>query len=106
MGIHPVARPARDGIRPWASFKTLWARQTPLSGGLLDAAREKLTEAARLLDLSEHRFGQLLSQAIRAGVATGLDIFGSLCFAVAWLPHIRTHQTPAPEPGKGSSARR
>ena len=37
------------------------ADEAPLVGDLLDAAQEKLTEAARLLDLSEHRLGQLLS---------------------------------------------
>ena len=37
------------------------ADEAPLLGDLLDAAQEKLTEAARLLDLSEHRLGQLLS---------------------------------------------
>jgi Transposase DDE domain len=37
------------------------ADKAPLVGDLLDAAQEKLTEAARLLDLSEHRLGQLLS---------------------------------------------
>ena len=34
------------------------ADEAPLVGDLLDAAQEKLTEAARLLDLSEHRLGQ------------------------------------------------
>ena len=33
------------------------ADEAPLSGDLLDAAQEELTEAARLLDLSKHRFG-------------------------------------------------
>ena len=37
------------------------ADEAPLVGDLLDAAQEKLTEAARLLDLSEHWLGQLLS---------------------------------------------
>src|SRR5580704_16993700 len=37
------------------------ADEAPLGGDLHDAAQQKLTEAARLLDLSEHRFGQLLS---------------------------------------------
>jgi hypothetical protein len=37
------------------------ADEAPLVGDLLDAAQEKLTEAARLLDLSEHRLRQLLS---------------------------------------------
>jgi hypothetical protein len=36
------------------------ADQTPFGGGLLDATRQELAEAARLLDLTEHRFGQLL----------------------------------------------
>ena len=51
------------------------ADEAPLVGDLLDAAQEKLTEAARLLDLSEHRLGQLLSSAVRAGVPAGLDSF-------------------------------
>ena len=37
------------------------ADEAPLGGDLHDAAQQKLTEAARLLDLSEHRLGQLLS---------------------------------------------
>jgi hypothetical protein len=36
------------------------ADQTPFGGGLLDATRQELAEAARLLDVTEHRFGQLL----------------------------------------------
>jgi len=36
------------------------ADEAPLGGDLLDAAHEELTETARLLDLSEHRLGQLL----------------------------------------------
>ena len=37
------------------------ANEAPLGGDLLDAAQQELAEAARLLDLSEHRLGQLLS---------------------------------------------
>src|SRR5271157_2589495 len=37
------------------------ADEAPFGGDLLDAPQEELTEAARLLDLSEHRLGQLLS---------------------------------------------
>jgi hypothetical protein len=40
--------------------------EAPLGGDLLDVAQQELAEATRLLDLSEHRFGQLLSQAIGA----------------------------------------
>ena len=37
------------------------ADEAPFRGDLLDAAQEELAEAARLLDLTEHRLGQLLS---------------------------------------------
>jgi hypothetical protein len=37
------------------------ADEAPFGGDLLDAAQEELTEAARLLDLPEHRLGQLFS---------------------------------------------
>jgi hypothetical protein len=37
------------------------ADEAPFGGDLLDAAQQELTEAAHLLDLSEHRLGQLLS---------------------------------------------
>jgi len=46
----------------------------PFCGDLLDAAQQELAEAARLLDLSEHRLRQLLPQAIGADVAAGLDL--------------------------------
>ena len=53
----------------------MWARQTrPHSAATFSrAAQQELTEASRLLDLSEHRLGQLLAQAIEAFVAAGLD---------------------------------
>ena len=51
------------------------ADKAPFGGDLLDAAQQELAEAPRLLDLSEHRLGQLLSQAVGAGVAAGLDFF-------------------------------
>ena len=41
------------------------ADERPFAAHLVDAAQQELTEAARLLDLSEHRLGQLLAQAIR-----------------------------------------
>jgi hypothetical protein len=37
------------------------ADEAPFGGDVLDAAQEELAEAARLLDLSEHRLRQLLS---------------------------------------------
>src|SRR5271166_6213262 len=50
------------------------ADKAPFGGDLLDPAQQELTEAARLLDLSEHRLRQLLPQAIGTLVAAGLDL--------------------------------
>ena len=47
------------------------ADEAPLGGDLFEAAQQELTEAPRLLDLSEHRLGQFLAQAIGAFVAAG-----------------------------------
>ena len=51
------------------------ADDAPFGGDLLDPAQRELAKAARLLDLSEHRLGQLLAQGIGAVVAAGLDLF-------------------------------
>ena len=50
------------------------AYEAPFGGNRLDAAQQELAEAARLLDLAEHRFGQLFPQPVRAGMAAGLDL--------------------------------
>ena len=42
---------------------------------LLDPSQQKLAGAAGLLDLSEHRLGQLLAQPIAARITAGLDLF-------------------------------
>ena len=49
------------------------ADEAPFGGDFLGAAHQELAEAARLLDLAEHRLGQLLPQAIGAFAAAGLD---------------------------------
>jgi hypothetical protein len=65
-----------------------WARQTrPYSRAtLVNAAQPELAEASGLLDLPEHRLGQLLARAIRGGVA-GPDLLAhgrhALAFAFA-----------------------
>jgi hypothetical protein len=70
------------------------ADEAPLGGGLLDAAQQELAEAARLLDLSEHRLGQLLAQAI----------------GLAWPPaliysRMATTRAPPPSPSPACLAR-
>ena len=58
----PVARAARNGVCPSELQDVVGqADQAPFRGDLLHAAQKELTKAARLLDLSEHRLGQLLS---------------------------------------------
>ena len=66
--VSEVAKLSRLRVRPGTGYRPGRASrfvgeadEAPLVGDLLDAAQEKLTEAARLLDLSEHRLGQLLS---------------------------------------------
>ena len=82
-GRHPVARAARDGVRPLTSLKTLWARQTRHHSAATFSTQPELAEAARLLDLSEHRLGQLLARAIGAGMTAGLDFHGDDARAAA-----------------------
>src|SRR5262249_15637976 len=52
-----------DRLLPWASLSRLCAVHTSekFRAHFLEATHQKLTKAARLLDLPEHRFGQLLS---------------------------------------------
>ena len=45
----------------------------PLGAHLVDAAHQELAESACLLDLPEHRLGELLAQSVGAGVPAGLD---------------------------------
>src|SRR5271167_4602020 len=60
------------------------ADEAPFVGDLVEPAQQELTEAAGLLDLPEHRLGQLLAQAIRGVVSAGLDFLahgGDACAA-------------------------
>src|SRR5271157_6137386 len=50
------------------------ADEAPFAGDVVEPAHQELTEAASLLDLPEHRLGQLLAQAIRGFVSAGLDL--------------------------------
>ena len=47
----------------------------PLGTYFLDAAQQKLAEAACLFDLSEHRLHHLLSQSVRRFEAAVVDLF-------------------------------
>ena len=47
----------------------------PLGTYFLDAAQQKLAEAACLFDLSEHRLDHLLSQSVRRFEAAVVDLF-------------------------------
>jgi hypothetical protein len=47
----------------------------PLGTHFLDAAQQKLAEAACLFDLSEHRLHHLLSQSVRRFEAAVVDLF-------------------------------
>src|SRR5271165_3617770 len=49
------------------------ADEGPFVGDLVEPAHQELTEAAGLLDLPEHRLGQLLAQPIRGCVSASLD---------------------------------
>ena len=52
-------------------------------GDLVEPAHQELTEAAGLLDLPEHRLGQLLAQSIRGLMSAGLDLFAHVGDALA-----------------------
>src|SRR5258707_15619896 len=49
------------------------ADHRPLGSDLLEAAQEELAEASGMLDLAEHRFDDLLSQAVAAAPAGALE---------------------------------
>src|SRR6266566_3739275 len=46
----------------------------PLGAHFFDAAQQKLAESACLLDLPEHRLGQLFASPIGAGMAASFDL--------------------------------
>ena len=48
----------------------------PLGAHFFDAAQQKLAESACLLDLPEHRLGQLFASPIGAGMAASFDLLG------------------------------
>src|SRR5258707_8116905 len=50
------------------------ADHRPLRSDLVEAAQEKLAEASGMFDLTEHRFDDLLSQAVAAAPARPLEI--------------------------------
>src|SRR5260370_35633668 len=49
------------------------ADHRPLGSDLVEAAQEELAEASGMLDLAEHRFDDLLSQAVAAAPAGALE---------------------------------
>src|SRR5260370_5811562 len=49
------------------------ADHRPLGSDLVEAAQEELAEASGMLDLAEHRFDDLLSQAVAAAPARALE---------------------------------
>jgi hypothetical protein len=61
------------------------ADEALFEGDLVEAAQQELAETSGLLDLPEHRLGQLLAQAIR-GVVAGPDLLahGRHAFASAF----------------------
>src|SRR5580658_7366090 len=50
------------------------ADEAPFVGDLVEPAHQELTKAAGLLDLPEHRLGQLLAQSVWGVVAAGPDL--------------------------------
>src|SRR5258708_20884899 len=73
----------RSGRRErWGQSPPVWelekivggADDGPLGAHLVDAAHQELAEPACLLDLPEHRLGELLAQPVGAGMASGLDL--------------------------------
>src|SRR5260370_15652606 len=50
------------------------ADHRPLGSDLVEAAQEELAEASGMLDLAEHRFDDLLSQAVAAAPAGPLAL--------------------------------
>src|SRR5260370_36751569 len=50
------------------------ADHRPLGSDLVEAAQEELAEASGVFDLAEHRFDDLLSQAVAATPAGALEV--------------------------------
>jgi hypothetical protein len=59
------------------------AEQAKFLGDFVKVAHEKLTEAARLFDLPEHRIGQLLAPSVRTLVSAGSDLLAHRRHALA-----------------------
>src|SRR5258708_8514740 len=66
------------------------ADHRPLGSDLVEAAQEELAEASGMLDLAEHRFDDLLSQAVAAAPAGALEFCCHGGLARAFGPASRT----------------
>src|SRR5260370_14569504 len=62
------------------------ADHRPLGSDLVEAAQEELAEASGMLDLAEHRFDDLLSQAVAAAPARALEFCRHGGLARAFAP--------------------
>src|SRR5580658_11346305 len=62
----------------------------PLGSDLVEAAQEELAEASGMFDMAEHRFNDLLSQAVTAAPAGELEFSGHGGLARSFGPAPRT----------------
>src|SRR5580704_18284144 len=66
------------------------ADHRPLGSDLVEAAQEELAEASGMFDVAEHRFDDLLSQAVAAAPAGELEFSGHDGLARSFGPTPRT----------------
>src|SRR5258708_9110916 len=83
------------------------ADHRPLGSDLVEAAQEELAEASGMLDLAEHRFDDLLSQAVAAAPAGALEFCRHGGLARAFGPASRPGGTrlAVARPTRGQRAR-
>src|SRR5258708_32346811 len=70
------------------------ADHRPLGSDLVEAAQEELAEASGVFDLAEHRFDDLLSQAVAATPAGGLEFCRHGGLRRAPPPNLRSGRRP------------
>src|SRR5258708_12085465 len=70
------------------------ADHRPLGSDLVEAAQEELAEASGMLDLAEHRFDDLLSQAVAAAPARALGVCPPGRLALCLCPSARPRRNP------------
>src|SRR5258708_35116551 len=99
-----------DNLRRFTNLVELFcmtADHRPLGSDLVEAAQEELAEASGMLDLAEHRFDDLLSQAVAAAPAGALEFcrHGGLARAFGPASRPRGLRLAVARPTRGQIAR-